>query len=137
MIVGVLGISAAQFLLQDAGRAVATLAVFVTAGTRIAPAILRIQQGSIQIRTSVGNSETTLNLIESLKGSDLLDESGDKIDFQHLGFIPEVVISGVSMTYPNSTQPALENVGFEVESGSLVAIVGKSGAFSTGVFKIG
>jgi len=131
MIVGVLGISAAQFLLQDAGRAVATLAVFVTAGTRIAPAILRIQQGSIQIRTSIGNSETTLNLIESLKGSDLLEESDDKIDFQHLGFMPEVVISGVSMTYPNSTQPALENVGFEVESGSLVAIVGKSGAGKT------
>jgi ABC-type multidrug transport system fused ATPase/permease subunit len=131
MIVGVLGISAAQFLLQDAGRAVATLAVFVTAGTRIAPAILRIQQGSIQIRTSVGNSETTLNLIESLKGSDLLEESDDKIDFQHLGFTPEVVISGVSMTYPNSTQPALENVGFEVESGRLVAIVGKSGAGKT------
>jgi ABC-type multidrug transport system fused ATPase/permease subunit len=131
MIVGVLGISAAQFLLQDAGRAVATLAVFVTAGTRIAPAILRIQQGSIQIRTSVGNSETTLNLIESLKGSDLLEESDDKIDFQHLGFTPEVVISGVSLTYPNSTQPALENVNFEVESGSLVAIVGRSGAGKT------
>jgi ABC-type bacteriocin/lantibiotic exporter with double-glycine peptidase domain len=131
MIVGVLGISAAQFLLQDAGRAVATLAIFVTAGTRIAPAVLRIQQGSIQIRTSVGNAETTLNLIESLKGSDLLEQSDDKIDFQHSGFVPEVVISGVSMTYPNSAYPALENVGFRVEPGSLVAIVGKSGAGKT------
>ncbi len=131
MIVGVLAISAAQFLLQDAGRAVATLAVFVTAGTRIAPAILRIQQGSIQIRTSVGNAETTLSLIKSLKGSAQIAQSDDKIDFQHSGFVPEVVISGVSMTYPNSAYPALDNVGFRVESGSLVAIVGKSGAGKT------
>ena len=128
MILGILGIAAAQFILQDAGRAVATLAVFMTAGARIAPAILRIQQGSVQIRTSVGNSETTLDLIDSLKDSDTLSSSTDEIDFNHEGFLPEVLISDVSVTYPNSVNPALIDISFVIEPGKNVAIVGKSGA---------
>ena len=128
MILGMLGIAAAQFILQDAGRAVATLAVFMTAGARIAPAILRIQQGSVQIRTSVGNSETTLDLIDSLKDSDTLSSSTDEIDFNHEGFLPEVLISDVSVTYPNSVNPALIDISFDIEPGKNVAIVGKSGA---------
>ena len=56
VVLGALAISAAQFLLQDAGRAVATLAIFLAAGTRIAPAILRVQQGSMQIRRSLSRT---------------------------------------------------------------------------------
>ena len=40
-------IAGVQFWLQDARDAFATLAVFLAAGTRIAPAVLRIQQNSI------------------------------------------------------------------------------------------
>jgi ABC-type multidrug transport system fused ATPase/permease subunit len=40
VVLGALAISATQFVLQDAGRAVATLAIFLAAGTRIAPAVL-------------------------------------------------------------------------------------------------
>ncbi|MSY27488.1 MAG: hypothetical protein F2671_05405, partial [Actinobacteria bacterium] len=43
VVLGALLLSAAQFLLQDAGHAVGTLAIFLAAGTRIAPAILRVQ----------------------------------------------------------------------------------------------
>ena len=66
VVLGALGISATQFILQDAGRAVATLAVFLAAGTRIAPAVLRVQQGAIQIRRSLGAATPTLKLIEIL-----------------------------------------------------------------------
>jgi ABC-type transport system involved in cytochrome bd biosynthesis fused ATPase/permease subunit len=56
VVLGALAISAAQFILQDAGRAVATLAIFLAAGTRIAPAVLRVQQGSMQTVVFIGKT---------------------------------------------------------------------------------
>jgi len=50
IVLGALGIGAVQFIFQDSAHAVATLAVFLAAGTRVAPAVLRVQQGIIQIR---------------------------------------------------------------------------------------
>ena len=56
VVVGALIISAIQFIIQDASHAIATLSVFLAAGTRIAPAALRLQQGAIQIKGSLGNA---------------------------------------------------------------------------------
>jgi ABC-type multidrug transport system fused ATPase/permease subunit len=58
-----------QFLFHDAKTATATLAVFLAAGTRIAPAVLRIQQGSIQVQIGIGASNSTLELIEKFENS--------------------------------------------------------------------
>ena len=45
VVLGALLIGLAQFVLYDSAHAVATLAIFLAAGTRIAPAVLRVQQG--------------------------------------------------------------------------------------------
>ena len=47
LVLGTLGISATQFILNDAAHAVAVLSVFMAASTRIAPAVLRMQQGCL------------------------------------------------------------------------------------------
>ena len=43
IVIGALGVNALQFLLNDAVHAVSTLAVFLPAGTRIAPAVMRVK----------------------------------------------------------------------------------------------
>ena len=131
VVLGALAISAAQFILQDAGRAVATLAIFLAAGTRIAPAVLRVQQGSMQIRRSLGAASSTLDLIESLKDVPEVEPSSDVIDVLHPGFSPEITVSNVSFTYPNSTSPAIQNANLTIAPGSLIAVVGPSGAGKT------
>ena len=131
VVLGALAISAAQFFLQDAGRAVATLAIFLAAGTRIAPAVLRVQQGAMQIRRSLGAASSTLNLIESLKFVSNVTPSSDLIDITHPGFIPKVVMKNVDFYYPNSPNCAISNANLSIESGSVVAIVGPSGAGKT------
>jgi hypothetical protein len=68
VIFGTLLICAIQFIITDATHAIAVLAVFLTAGTRIAPAVMRVQQGAIQIRGSLGSASPTLDLIENFKG---------------------------------------------------------------------
>lgn len=131
VVLGALAISAAQFILQDAGRAVATLAIFLAAGTRIAPAVLRVQQGSMQIRRSLGAASSTLDLIESLKDVPSVEPSSDVIDVLHPGFIPEITMKDVSFSYPGATLPAIQNANLRIAPGSLIAVVGPSGAGKT------
>lgn len=131
VVLGALAISAAQFVLQDAGRAVATLAIFLAAGTRIAPAVLRVQQGSMQIRRSLGAASSTLDLIESLRDVPAVEPSSDVIDVFHIGFVPEIVMKDVSFTYPKATSPAINNANLKITPGSLIAVVGPSGAGKT------
>jgi ABC-type multidrug transport system fused ATPase/permease subunit len=131
VVLGALAISAAQFILQDAGRAVATLAIFLAAGTRIAPAVLRVQQGSMQIRRSLGAASSTLDLIDSLKNVAEVEPSSDVIDVLHPGFIPEIIMKDVSFSYPASTLPAIQGANLKITPGSLIAVVGPSGAGKT------
>lgn len=128
IVVGGLAIGAIQFLTQDATHAVATLAIFLAAGMRIAPAVLRIQQGSIQIRRSLGNSSETIQVIEETRDLIEIPELETNLEFNHQGFIPAVEIEKVSFKYPSTSEEALRNVSVVIPQGSSVAIVGPSGS---------
>jgi ABC-type multidrug transport system fused ATPase/permease subunit len=131
VILGALAISAVQFVLQDASHAVATLAVFIATGSRIAPAALRLQQGAVQLRSTIGVAAPTLDLIESLQHIDTPGSQNEVVDFDHLGFVPKIEVKNVSIKYPSRMEEAVSNVSIDVESGEIVAIVGSSGAGKT------
>jgi ABC-type multidrug transport system fused ATPase/permease subunit len=131
VIVGAVLIGAVQFVMQDASHAVATLAIFMAAGTRIAPAVLRIQQGSIMIKTGLGVAKPTLDLIKFLGNSELNQSIDDEVRTKHEGFSAHLEISNVSITYPEKPERALLDVNLSAASGSIIAIVGPSGAGKT------
>jgi ABC-type multidrug transport system fused ATPase/permease subunit len=128
MVVGAVFLSAIQFLTQDAVRAIAVLSIFLAASSRIAPALLRIQQGAIQIRGHAGTVEQTLLLIEELRNVDVVEINSVPNDFTHAEFIPRVRLKDVSFNYENSNSQTLSSINFEVLEGETVAIVGPSGA---------
>jgi ABC-type multidrug transport system fused ATPase/permease subunit len=136
VVLGTLIISASQFLLQDASNAVATLSVFMAASTRIAPAVMRIQQGTIGIRQSLGSAEPTLTLIESLEGVEENPEASNALDTNHLGFDSTIEISNLTLRYPQKTIPALDQISLKIDSGAFVAIVGPSGAGKTSLVDV-
>lgn len=131
VVVGALLVGATQFVLQDAAQAVATLAIFLAAGSRIAPAVLRLQQGFVQIRRSFGAAQPTFELIESLGQSQIIENLDDNVDVLHEGFYSEIQLQNVSLTYPTKQLPAISNFSISVQPGTLVAIVGSSGAGKT------
>jgi ABC-type multidrug transport system fused ATPase/permease subunit len=131
VVLGMLGIGATQFLLQDVGRAVGVLSVFLAASTRIAPAVLRVQQGAIQIKGSLGAAGPTLDLIEELKLETRTTSVIDELDTDHIGFVPEISISGVTFRYSENGLPVLYNLNLDIKIGESVAIVGPSGAGKT------
>jgi ABC-type multidrug transport system fused ATPase/permease subunit len=131
VVLGALLIGITQFFLQNATQAIATLAIFLAAGSRIAPAVLRVQQGSIQIRNSLGQAKPTLDLLEALGETDLIENVDDTLDLVHAGFHPEITLNEVSFAYPNNPSPAIENISLKIVPGTSVAFVGTSGAGKT------
>ena len=131
MVIGAVVIAGIQFGLQDARHAVATLSVFLAAGTRIAPAILRLQQSLIGIKNAIGSAKPTLQLIESLSKSQEIEIVNDTLSTSHSGFIADVNIVDVSITYPKQDIEALSHISLSVQSGKSLAIVGPSGAGKT------
>lgn len=130
MIIGGVSVAALQFTFQDSKHAIATLAVFLAAGTRIAPAILRVQQGLIQIKSNLGSAKPTLDLIANLPTS-MEHSEIPKFKDTFPGFHPKVVVENLNFTYPNNIVPALTQINLQIQSGSTCAIVGPSGSGKT------
>lgn len=131
MVLSALVISAFQFVFQDATRAIATLAVFMTAATRIGPAVLRMQQGLILIKNSLGTANPTLDLIERLAKLPSLDEKVSPLQLVHEGFTGAISVSDVNLKYPTRDKSALSGINLTINKGDFVAFVGPSGAGKT------
>lgn len=136
VVLGALLVGAVQFVFQDAAHAVATLAIFLAAGTRIAPSVLRVQQGSIQIRGGLGQAGPTLDLIETLGNAKLVENVDDTVDAIHDGFVASIDVDNVSFAYPGKRHPAIRNVTLSIPIGASIAIVGPSGAGKTTLIDI-
>jgi ABC-type multidrug transport system fused ATPase/permease subunit len=131
LVFGGLLLSAVQFLLQDAAQAVATLTVFMAAGSRIAPAALRLQQAFLAIKGSLAQAKPTLELMASLEGVELSSPSDQSPTIDHLGFIPTIEVKDLYFKYPNSEFVAVDGQKFSITAGSSVAVVGSTGAGKT------
>ena len=146
LIIGTLVAAAIQVIIADVARATSVMAVFLIAASRIAPALLRIQQGLLAIRANYGtafefiNSFTIVNTLiqkkESRKpkfsspnggGSSLpldliIPKKADKY------FEPNIKIENVTYNFPNSNKPIFKDLSLAIKSGEKVAIVGASGS---------
>ena len=121
-------VSAVQFYFYDAAHAVATLALFLAASTRIAPAVLRLQQSSLVVKGSLGSASQTLRFFENLPPQPVSIKDLNVFPVVHPGFEGAVSVKGISYKYPNSTSDVISEVSLEIFPGEFVAVVGASGA---------
>lgn len=131
VIVGAFLIAGLQFALNDSRHAIATLTIFLAAGSRIGPAIMRVQQGMIQIGIAIGSAAPTFNLIREINEKPELPPSDDLFTQSHIGFIPEVLINNLSFKYPESENTGVSGINLLLEPGKKIAIVGSSGSGKT------
>ncbi len=136
VLVGSMLICAIQFALFDASQAISTLAVFIAAGSRIAPAILRLQQYALQIKSSLGSSKTTLDLLQTLGLAKDPQSHRTELSLDHSGFEPVVRLRDVSFSYKESDALILNRISFEINRGEFIAIVGPSGSGKTSLADI-
>jgi len=130
-VLSVLILASYEFETKTAVHAVATLAVFMTAVSRIAPAALRIQQGTLMMKTSSGSAESTLILFDELKNYPLANRPVNITDFIYADFAPQIIVRELEFRYPNKAKFTLQKVSFQIEPNTITAIVGPSGAGKT------
>jgi ABC-type multidrug transport system fused ATPase/permease subunit len=124
-------VSAAQFLTNDSAHAIGTLSIFLAAGSRIAPALLRIQQEALSIRNSAGTADPALHLIDEIGDFESLQRQVPLLDLMHQGFVSKVEIRDVSFKYEDSNTYNVANLTTSFNEGEYIAIVGPSGAGKT------
>lgn len=131
---GLLAVS--QFLTNDVVAAVAIIAVFLTAASRIMPSLLRFQTAAITIRSQAGVAAPTLALAREFS-SEGVDQTMDPVlrdrvisglASDYSGFEPSVTLTNIALTYPGADRAALAGVSLEVSEGQSLALVGPTGA---------
>jgi ATP-binding cassette subfamily C protein len=136
LLVGVALFVLSQALAGDFVKSAATVGVFLSGGFRLTAALLPLQNALLTINSAIPTAETAQEILEL--ASTLKDRNGlssvDKVN-KEVEASPKthhlpvgVKFQSVSFSYPDSDQPALDNVTFEVEPGTQVALMGPSGA---------
>jgi ABC-type multidrug transport system fused ATPase/permease subunit len=129
-------ICAIQFAVSDAYQAIATLSVFLAAGTRITPALMRIQQSAIQLKGSLATADPTLNFLEELSKVESGLHESKKLDANHEGFMPVVKLDSVNFKYPDSNVCILKDFSLDIRVGEKIAFVGVSGVGKSSVIDL-
>ena len=127
VILGIAVIAGIQFYLFDSNRAIAVISVFLAASTRIAPAIIRLQQNIIQVKSGLAGAQPTFDLIEELSEVKELGRIETIISTNHTDFSPKVKLSNLKFTYAGATDATIQDISLDVSEGKFIAFVGPSG----------
>lgn len=125
---GTMAVAALQFIVNDSAQAVGSLTLFLAAGTRITPALLRVQQNLVSINGSIVRAKPTLDLFSMTDPNLKLPEYVSNIDTEHVGFEAKIAISNASFRYPAGEVNTLTSIDLQINPGETVAVVGPSGA---------
>ena len=131
MVIGAIVVGGVQFLTHDAKHAVGYLSLFLAAGVRIIPSILRLHSSLISIRSSSGVASVTLELL----GLPTIQRSNSSIK-RYPDSSPGIQFSQVSFNYENNLNFALIDLNINIEKNKFTAIVGPSGSGKSTIFDL-
>lgn len=134
--VGILVLGVVQFLTKDWAAAASTVALFLAAGSRIMPALLRLQGAGITIRNSSIMAQPTFYMAEFVarekptgsEGGMTADVLCSHIEAGYQDFTASVKVHEATLTYDGAREPALVDASLDVPAGNSVALVGPTGA---------
>jgi ABC-type multidrug transport system fused ATPase/permease subunit len=131
VVVSAVAVAGFQFMINEPGRAVAILSIYLAATTRIAPAVLRLQQGAVSMKGTLAAAQPTLELLRELGWEQDEIEKWDEPDFKYEDFVSTVQLKNVSFKYPSRGLDVVSDVSLVIPQGSFVGFVGSSGAGKT------
>jgi len=128
IIVGSMLVAFLELLLYDANKAITMLAIFLAAGSRVAPSILRAQQSLLLIKSGLAKSASTLEALKNLALENSSLPLPTTVRQNKDNFNAKIEISNLNFAYSDSTHEIIKNFSVTIPAGSKVAIIGASGA---------
>jgi len=128
LVVGSLLVGLFQFIRFDISQAVGSLTIFFAATSRLAPALLRLQQGNFVISSNAAIAEPTFRLLEGVDVKSKLEHPHTKVEEYKTEFLPQVLLENVNFKYTEYDEFSLSNISLQIGSGNSIGIVGNSGA---------
>lgn len=138
---GVLLLGVVQFFTKDWTAAAATMALFLAAGARILPGLLRVQGASIVIRNASVQAQPAFFMADYLEQTRTQENrerdaseriTADDIHAHVIAGYPDfeavVEVREVTLSYDDASTPALLNASFTALPGMSIALVGSTGA---------
>lgn len=124
---------------RDLVAAIAIVVVFLAAASRVFPSLLRMQSALVNMGNSLGQAVPTFDLIGDLDAAEarqpsesVNDKDAEAIVAQiaagYREFDGQIRVDTVSITYPETDVPALDNVTLSVNTGTSIALVGSTGS---------
>lgn len=126
IVVGTMTIAFVQFVIGDSAQSVGILSIFLLASTRLAPAVMRIQQSFLQLKANLGTARQTFQIMENFKSEKFPSVADESLTVRK-SFVGEISCENVNFTYPTSSHKALDAVSISCKEKTLTAIVGPSG----------
>lgn len=114
------------YLVGGQVTAITSVAMFAVAGFRLIPALTRFQSTQNQVLTSGAFADQVVKDIQFAAEAVARKEAPDSDTLP--GGLHDVVLTDVTFTYPDRSEPALDRVSMRIPAGARVAIVGTSGA---------
>lgn len=137
LVIGALLLATSQFLLKDTVAALGIVAVFLVAGSRILPAVMRLQGASLGIRQAEAPARRVFELVRELEpnwnqgkslGVTSPVELRRRLQAGFPDFHPTIEVEDLWLTYEGSNIPAVAGVTFSLPEGASLALAGSTGA---------
>lgn len=140
LVIGAGLLASSQLFTKDLNAAVAIIAVFLAAGSRVVPSMMRLQGATMSVRAAAGQATPTFALaaeLASVEVNSVAAETFGSIDPQsirerleqgHPDFDSTISVIGAWLSYPDASAPALADVSLVLPAGSSLALVGPTGA---------
>ena len=121
-----------QFASHSAIQAITILSIFLTASSRLTPAMLRIQQAVLILKINLATSKETIELIDEFEIKGNKSQIRQKVKNRNSDkFIPQIVCKKLDYMYPDSNRSILKNVSFTIDENSIFGVTGSSGVGKT------
>lgn len=126
LVFGVFLIIILQIIVDDIQQSISSLAIFLAAGGRIAPSLIKLQQNLLSLNNNSAQAEATIALLANSKQEKLSPRLQSQKTYE-----TKISINKLTYMHNSSSKPILNEITEDFQQGEIIALIGDSGSGKT------